>query len=185
MSWAPEEHTRRAQRQAQDVRRCPKQWVLISVRRDALVRLATIDVRHALVEVLLPGHIVSIMDPIRLMTARFNVLCLEHRVPGSALVAILACTRPTCALDRAVPQTNSLALDTAAPFLHCNVNQGVLQCLMPMVTFIRWQDTTDHIPTKPQLLCMLLHACALEDIHNTAPAIDIHKLRQQAWHRKA
>ena len=182
MSWAPEEHTRRSQCQAHDVRRWPQHRVLISVNWDELVRRAIIDVRHALVEVILPGHVESIMEPLRHVIARLSVLCLEHQVPGSAVVVILACTSPTCALDSVVPKLFSLAMDSANARLQCKAVQGVLQCLMEVVTCIRWQDITDGIPTKPQPQCMLLHACVLEDIHNAVPAIDFQKLRQQALH---
>ena len=47
---------------------------------------------------------------------------------------------------------------------------------MPVGTVINWQDTTHHIPTNIQPLCMVRHACALEYIHNTAFAKDFQKL---------
>lgn len=181
--WLPEEHSRRSQRQAHDVRRPPNQWVLISVRTDALVAGATIDVRHSLVEPLMPGHTVIFMDPSTHLCEMCNLICLEQRVPGSALVVILACTMPSCALGRAVPQLivrTALQLNTASPFEHRNVRQGLFQFIMPLGTETASQGTTDHIRTKPQADGILLHACALEAIRDTARAIDLLEPRQQA-----
>ena len=183
--WAPVEHTRRAHRQAQDARCWPKQRALISVHRDTLVRLATIDVRHALVEVILPGHIEKRMDPIRQHIARDIFSVLNTRFLAVPAYPYLQSQDPAVLWSVLYHLRDPPALDHAGPFLMCNGNQGVLQCLMPEGTVINWQGTTHHIPTTIQPLCMVRHACALEDIHNTAFAKYFPKLRQQVWNRKA
>ena len=183
----PEEHTRCAHGQADDVRRFPKQLGLISVRPDALVKRATIDVRHECVEVVLPIHPVCIMEPITDVLERCNAFCLEHRVPDSALVRIPACTTPTGALDRPVARRSSPApeIDCAGPVSDRNVGDGVCQISMPVVNSFRWQDSTDDICTNVQLPCSWLHACVLEHIHNTIVAIASPKVSKEACHRKA
>ena len=93
-TWAPEEHTRCAHRQAQDVRSWPKQDALISVITGVLVFSATIDVRHYFVEVLLPIDFVCLIYPITDVLERFNIFCLVQLVPASGGVVIFARTNP-------------------------------------------------------------------------------------------
>ena len=185
--WAPVEQTRCAHGQADDVRRFPKQLGLISVRHDALVSRATIDVRHDCVEVVLPIHPVCIMEPITDVFERCNLLCLEQLVSGSARVVILASTKPTGALDRAAERRSSPApdIDCAGPVSVRNVGDGVRQISMPVGNLFRWQDSTDDICTNVQLPCSWLHACVVEHIHNTLVAIASQKVSKEAYHRKA
>ena len=88
----PEEHTRRAQRQAQDVRRGPKQVALIGVGWDLLASLAIVDVRHALVDVHLLVKVEKLMGPLSGPVQWGNGCGIQHQVPAHAWVTMPAGT---------------------------------------------------------------------------------------------